>query len=197
LNDAVGRAAANFVTEKFPALKPRRVLDLGCGVGHATLPFVDAYPEAELFGVDLGAPTLRYAHARAESLGAKVAFSQQNAASTDFEDGAFDLVVSCLLLHEVPQKVTSGIIAECHRLLAPGGVMMHADSFARRDEPFAAFLGHRHEVENHEPFITGGLTIDWEKACVDAGFARDDVFKVLHQPVHNRIPLHMRGAVKS
>ena len=39
----------------------------------------------------VGAPLLRYAHARAEMLGRKVHYSQQNAESLDFADGSFDL----------------------------------------------------------------------------------------------------------
>ena len=50
-------------------------------------------------------------------------YSQQNAGHTKFADGSFDLIVSNLLLHEIPQKLTKQIIAECYRLLTPGGVI--------------------------------------------------------------------------
>ena len=102
-------------------------LDIGCGVGHQTLPFVDAYPEAEVYGCDLGAPMLRYGHARAETLGKRVHFSQQNAEATDFDDESFDLVTSTIVLHETSARALSAIFRECRRLLRPGGMMAHSE----------------------------------------------------------------------
>src|SRR3546814_10759893 len=67
----------------------------------STLPYVDAYPEAEVHAIDLSAPSLRFAHARAESLGKAVHFRQANAEHAPYGDGSFDLVVSHILLHEL------------------------------------------------------------------------------------------------
>ena len=58
-NDALGRGTVSFVGRRFPGLRPRRILELGCGVGHNLIPYADAYPEAEIHGVDIGAPMLR------------------------------------------------------------------------------------------------------------------------------------------
>jgi hypothetical protein len=38
LNDDMGRSVGRFAQQKFPGLKPRRILELGCTVGHSTLP---------------------------------------------------------------------------------------------------------------------------------------------------------------
>ena len=78
---------------------------------------MEAYPEAEVYGIDVAAPMLRYAHARAEALGRRVHFSQQNAESTNFRDESFDLIVSHILLHETSAKAVRNIMRECHRLL--------------------------------------------------------------------------------
>src|SRR5205807_7337786 len=86
----------------------------------STLPYVDAYPEAEVHAIDVAAPMLRYAHARAEALGRRVHFSQQNAESTNFRDESFDLIVSHILLHETSAKAVRNIVRECHRLLRKG-----------------------------------------------------------------------------
>ena len=94
LNDEMGQSVVLHLKEQHPNFQPRRILDMGCTVGHSTLPYVDAYPEAEIFAIDVGAPVLRYAHARAEALGKRVHFSQQNAEQTNFEEGSFDLIVS-------------------------------------------------------------------------------------------------------
>ncbi|MSO64578.1 MAG: class I SAM-dependent methyltransferase [Alphaproteobacteria bacterium] len=100
LSDGLGILVCRFIRERFPAFRPKRILDLGCTVGNSTLPYLDHLPDAEVHAIDVSAPCLRYAHARAEALGKVVHFSQQNAEATDFADESFDLVVSHLLLHE-------------------------------------------------------------------------------------------------
>jgi len=175
-NAALGQVTVDCVRRRFPDLKPRKILDLGCGAGMSTLPLAEAWPEAEIYGVDLAAPMLRYAHGRSEALGVPVAYSQQNAAHTNFADGSFDLVLSNLLLHEIPQKVTRAVIAECARLLSPGGVMVHNDMVGWPTDPFQEFMAEWNAHHNNEPFERGSGTIDWVGACVAAGFAAEDVF---------------------
>ena len=101
-----------------------RILDMGCGVGHSTLPFCEAYPRAVVQAIDVSAPLLRYGHARAEALGKALHFSQQNAECTDFPAGFFDLIIGVAMLHETSNKAARNILAECFRLLAPGGLCL-------------------------------------------------------------------------
>jgi SAM-dependent methyltransferase len=175
-NDALGKGTIQCVQQRFPDLKPRRILDLGCGAGMSTLPLAEAFPGAEIYGVDIAAPMLRYAHARSEDLGVPVHYSQQNAGHTDFESGSFDLVLSNLLLHEIPQKLSRQIIRECHRLLAPGGVHVHNDMVGWPTDPFQEFMAEWNSHHNNEPFERGSGTLDWTAACLEAGFLADDIF---------------------
>jgi 2-polyprenyl-3-methyl-5-hydroxy-6-metoxy-1,4-benzoquinol methylase len=176
VNDGLGLATLGCVQRRFPDLNPSRILDMGCGAGMSTLPFADAYPEAEIFAVDLAAPMLRYAHGRAESLGKKIHFSQANAAETSFEAGSFDLIVSTIILHEMPQKVSRQVIAECHRLLTPGGVMVHNDMVGWPTDPFQEFMAEWNAHHNNEVFERGSGTLDFRAACVEAGFPESSVF---------------------
>src|SRR3546814_9282947 len=100
---------------------------MGCTVGMSKIPYVDAYPEAEVHAIDLSAPSLRFAHARAESLGKAVHFRQANAEHAPYGDGSFDLVVSHILLHELSCGALDRVLAECHRLLRPGGIMLRSE----------------------------------------------------------------------
>ena len=60
-------------------------------------------------------------------------FSQQNAESTDFESGSFDLVISHIMLHETSKSALVRIMKECRRLLRPGGVIVvHRAALAGR-----------------------------------------------------------------
>jgi trans-aconitate methyltransferase len=74
MNDAVGQLAAPWLQARLPDFAPADILDLGCGVGHATLAYAAAVPDAVLLGLDCGATLLRYGHRRAEGLGIPVHF---------------------------------------------------------------------------------------------------------------------------
>ena len=118
-NDDMGRSVVNYIKRKMPDFKPRRILDMGCTVGHSTVPYKELFPEAEVWGIDVGKPLIRYAHARAAAMGQDINFALMNAEETSFPDGHFDLVVSHILLHETSGKAMPRIFAEAHRVLRP------------------------------------------------------------------------------
>ncbi len=175
-NDNLGRLVCAFLKEKFPNFQPRRILEMGCGAGSSTLPLKAAWPEAEVYAIDVGAPMLRYAHGRAEALGVPIHFSQQDAAHTRFPDGWFDLVLSIIVHHEMPLEVGRNMLKECHRLLRPGGITVH-DGELKGDRPepdaFQQFLSSWFARNNNEPF---GVGFDIEHDLVGAGFKREDLF---------------------
>jgi SAM-dependent methyltransferase len=175
-NQDIGRGAVAYLKQHYPDLKPRRILDMGCTVGHSTVPYAEAYPEAEVHGIDLGAASLRYAHARAESLGVKVHFSQQNAERTDFPDGHFDLIVSHVLLHETSATALPNIIAECRRLLAPGGVMAHCDVPQREGDAFDLMIPDWDTYNNNEPFMGRMRDTNLRGLFAACGFERERYF---------------------
>jgi SAM-dependent methyltransferase len=174
--DKLGVAMAAYLREKFPGFRPRRILDAGCGIGFSTLPWKAAFPDAEVHGVDLAAPMLRYAHARAESLGKAIHFSQQNAGQTDFPDNYFDLVTSCLLTHECPVAVNRANFREAHRLLAPGGMLLvdhEGDAeLAPEQELFSAWYSNN----VNEPFAAGLSRIRFPDVFAECGFPADGLF---------------------
>lgn len=177
LNDDLGRSVCNYVQRKLPGFKPRRILDMGCTVGHSTLPYKSLFPDAEVWGIDVGGPCIRYAHARAAALGVEVNFAQMNAEQTDFEDGYFDLIVSHIMLHETSGKAMPRIVRECHRLLSPGGYVIHADlpPFDLMS-PFTQFILDNETWYNNEPFWGAMRELDQVRLAVDAGFPADDVY---------------------
>ncbi len=172
-NDAVGQLAVAFLKSRLPEFAPRRILDMGCGVGHATLPWATAFPSADVTGVDVGAALLRHAHVRAESFGVAVRFVQADAEATGLPDGHFDLVTSSILLHETSTRGLPAILAESRRLLAPGGVMLHVDQPRfDDDDPWATFLQENETHYNNEPFWRRYRSLDLEAQARAAGFAR-------------------------
>ncbi|PXA99301.1 class I SAM-dependent methyltransferase [Nostoc sp. 3335mG] len=175
-NDDMGRSVCNYIKRRLNGFSPRRILDMGCTVGHSTLPYKELFPEAEVWGIDVAAPQIRYAHARAGAMGFEVNFAQMNAERTEFEDGYFDLVVSHILLHETSGKAMPKIFAECHRLLAPGGYMIHADlpPFDLMD-PFTQFILDNETYYNNEPFWGAMREQDQVALAEAAGFAADTI----------------------
>ncbi len=152
-NDGLVYILREALERHSPGFSPKRILDMGCTIGNSTVPWKKLFPEAEVTGIDVSATALRYGHARAEALGVQVTFVQANAEHTEFEDGAFDLVTSCLLLHETSAQALPRILAESRRLLAPGGVMAHFDVPQVRElDPLQAFLASWEEENNNENF---------------------------------------------
>jgi SAM-dependent methyltransferase len=175
-NDDMGRSVCNYVKRNLKGFSPKRILDMGCTVGHSTVPYKELFPEAEVVGIDVAGPQVRYAHARAAGMGQPVSFLQRNAEDTGFSDESFDLVVSHILLHETSGKAMPRILKECHRILKPGGYMIHADlpPFAKFD-PFAQFILDNETYFNNEPFWGAMRELDQIALSVKAGFARENV----------------------
>jgi len=192
--DAMGQRMVSVAREYFPDVAPRRILDMGCSVGHSTLPYVDAFPDAEVHAIDIAAPLLRYGHARAESLGKAVHFAQQDAERTDFPDESFDLVVSHILVHEMPAHAIRNLMKECHRLLRPGGVTLHVDlSIYRELDPFDEAMLDWDTYYNNEPFWNVIRQMEPTDLMEECGFSRDSVIERLVSRVSNQSPVFAEG----
>lgn len=176
-NDVRGHTTVQHLFELYPDLDPERILDMGCAVGASTVAVASYFPDAQVYGVDVGGAMLRYAHARAEHLGERVHFVQDNAEHTRFEDGSFDLVYSCVLLHETSNAAARAIFAECHRLLRPGGVMIHNEVPGRIDElgVWGKVQGDFEALYNNEPFWRGMQSMDFAQVAREAGFSRTTI----------------------
>ncbi len=168
-NNLTGDTLVAYIREKHPRMKPARILDMGCAIGNCAVPWGRAFPDAELHAIDVGAPVLRYAHARAQSLGVPVHFSQQNAESTDFEAGSFDVVVSHIMLHETSKSALVRILKECHRLLRPGGLMLHLE-IPRGKTVIEKFMHNWESYNNNETFCRYMTNIDLKAEAVKGGF---------------------------
>ena len=179
-NSDRGKSIVVWLKDTYPDFIPARILDLGCAVGHSTIPYAHGWSDVDVYAIDVATPMLRYAHARAEDLGAKIHYSQQNAEQTNFEDGYFDLIVSHSFLHETSEKAIHNIIAECHRLLRPGGLMVHSETPPYKDmNPFDAFMLDWDARNNNEPFWSRSHEIDYKQLSSKGSFDPNQVFEVM------------------
>jgi ubiquinone/menaquinone biosynthesis C-methylase UbiE len=103
---------------------PRRILDVGCGTGYALRQLAARLPEAqELTGVDPAPGMIRVA--RGLGTDPRLRFVPGTAERLPAADGSVDLVISTTSFdHWADQQAG---LAECARVLAPGGYLVLAD----------------------------------------------------------------------
>ena len=95
----------------------RRVLDFGCGVGHATPLLVERLGAAEVIGVDVSARSLALARERYGS--DRVRFMAPDDAAAA---GPFDLAFTNGVFHHIPPAERAGALRLIFNSLAPGGI---------------------------------------------------------------------------
>ena len=179
-NDGGGKAVAEWVRKNLgDDFKPKRILDIGCGLGHNVIPLAEAFPDAEVIGVDVGVPMLRYGLARAKAMGIEnVKFIQGDASKlSEFEDGSFDWVQSTMFLHETSYKTMPMIFSETHRVLKPGGIVLHVEQpqYGEGMSLFEQAMRDWDAFYNNEPFWTKMHEVDLDEWMTNAGFKKDDL----------------------
>jgi ubiquinone/menaquinone biosynthesis C-methylase UbiE len=106
---------------------PRRVLDVGSGTGYALRRLAGRLPAAtELVGIDPAPGMVRVAGQSADDR--RLRFLMGAAEQLPAADGTFDLVISITSFDHWAGQQTG--IAECARVLAPGGCLVLADLFS-------------------------------------------------------------------
>ncbi|MCE7796483.1 class I SAM-dependent methyltransferase [Sphingobium sufflavum] len=173
MNDARGHTAAAHLMERFPDFAPRHILELGCGIGSSIVPVASYYPGAETHGIDVGASQLRYAHARAAHIGVPVHLRLGDALHAPFPDQSFDLVFTCVTIHELQPGTIGAMLDECHRLLRPGGIVLHLE-VPQRYEKMDLWERIRDEIEaryNNEPNWKAAISANYTTLLGQAGFS--------------------------
>lgn len=178
-SDGGGHAVVQWVKRNLPEFKPSRILEIGGTVGHSSLPLAQAFPDAQLTVVDLGAPVLRYGLGRAKSLGVdNVNFVQASGEDLScFPDESFDWIQTTMFLHELSTSALANIFAETRRLLRPGGIVLHVEQpqYAPDMPLFEQAMRDWDAFYNNEPFWSRMHEMDLDAAMVAAGFDRNSL----------------------
>jgi ubiquinone/menaquinone biosynthesis C-methylase UbiE len=140
-----------------------RVLDVGCGSGYFTRVMAQAVAPG---GTAQGIEPSGEAIAQAKSLThlANCTFSEGVAEALDAPDSSYDVVVSSLTIHHLPEALRPQAIGEIFRVLRPGGSVLIADS-----RPPATRIGRR-LMRRHSPAMAHNPVDLIEKMVRDAGF---------------------------
>lgn len=101
-----------------------KVLDVGCGSGNLTL---TAGRTASAYGLDASPEMIEEARKKATRSGSAVVFDVGLVEKIAFPDTTFDVVISRLVIHHLPDDLKRQGFAEIFRVLKPGGHFFIAD----------------------------------------------------------------------
>ncbi len=110
------------------------VLDVGCGTGALAMEVARRVGRAgRVAGVDPGTEQIARARAKAARRNVPIEFQIGVIEQLPFPDQTFDVVLSTLMMHHLPNMLKRQGLAEIARVLKPGGRLVIAD-FKRKQE---------------------------------------------------------------
>lgn len=127
LTEAMGGLFPELVDEELAHIHD--VLDIGCGPGGWVNEVARTYPSMQLTGIDISNRMIAYAQAYTKVLKLPNAhFLTMNALEPlEFPDASFDLVNIRSAVAYIPTTSWPAFLAECVRVLRPGGMLRLTD----------------------------------------------------------------------
>lgn len=157
-----------------------RVLDIGTAGGR-TAAALQAAGAGQVWGLDPSPYLLKHA----ATAYPEINFVPGVAEQLPFADHSLEGISLCFVLHEIPPKYIRQALAECHRVLVPGGRIAIAEPSQAQLLPFRLReLRHRHGWARlyfrllakrvYEPFLSAWHKLDKPQLLAEAGFESVD-----------------------
>ncbi|MEL6585655.1 MAG: class I SAM-dependent methyltransferase [Pseudomonadota bacterium] len=130
-----------------------KVLEIGCGAGNNL--WFAAREGFDVTGLDASPPALAFARKRFEAEGLQGQFLQGDFTELPFADNSFDIILERAAVSQAPKPAARQAVAECARVLRPGGCMyaeIYSDRATTRGTP-----------------IDGGLLVDTDGPYAGVG----------------------------
>ena len=178
------RAMGGLFPEQMPETlaSVRYLLDIACGPGGWVVNVAHQYPHIEAMGVDINRTMIDYANATARSQGlSNASFEVMDAKkSLTFETNSLDFINARFITGFMDQASWPTLIAECLRMLKPGGILRISENEMGVSNSLAAqtIQGYLYRImaAQKRTFsvdgITTGITHMLSKLLSDAGFER-------------------------
>ena len=161
-------------TDTDSSTTPKTIIDVGCGIGGSSLYLAQKF-DANVTGITLSPVQANRGTDRAKNAGLeeKVQFQVANALEMPFPDNQFDLVWSLESGEHMPDKTQ--FLAECYRVLRPGGKLILATWCHRSTDSVAGALTKdekRHLAEIYRVYCLPHVISlpDYEAIAVKCGF---------------------------
>lgn len=128
-----------------PGRRPHRpvVLDAGCGQGKSFQPLIERFGPERIIGIDFEPQCI--AAAEAIRGGMPIEIRQGDLSALDLPPESVDLVFCHQTFHHLPRQQEA--LAEFHRVLKPGGLLLFAESTRAYIESWIIRLLFRHPME--------------------------------------------------
>jgi demethylmenaquinone methyltransferase/2-methoxy-6-polyprenyl-1,4-benzoquinol methylase/phosphoethanolamine N-methyltransferase len=124
----VNRPNSRMVIELAKIKAGDKVLDVGCGTGNLTLTAkIYAGAPGSVYGIDPSPEMIDVAQKKAKRMGSDTVFDIGLIEKIAFPDATFDIVISRLVIHHLPDDLKRQGFAEVFRVLKPGGFLLLAD----------------------------------------------------------------------
>ncbi len=105
-----------------------KVLDVGCGTGDLTLTAKKyAGASGSAYGIDASPAGVDIAREKAKRSGSEVVFEVGLIEKIAYPDAIFDVVISRLVIHHLPDDLKCQGFKEIYRVLKPGGLFFLVD----------------------------------------------------------------------
>jgi SAM-dependent methyltransferase len=102
------------------------LMDVGCGQGRAFSLLQQTFSPKQIVGVDIDPHMLERAAQSARQCGCPVELKRSSVTRLDLPDASIDVIFCHQLIHHVANQ--EGALRELHRVLAPGGMLLLAES---------------------------------------------------------------------
>ncbi|TGC07451.1 class I SAM-dependent methyltransferase [Methanolobus halotolerans] len=142
-------------SEVIPLIRGSNILDVGCGLGAASMEIAKQHPSASVLGIDIQKGMIRQCRLNADIYNIdNVRFEATSVYKLPYESNKFDTVTCFFMLHHLDDIPRA--LEEIKRVLADGGKVLAA-------EP----LDHHHGTKREGS--------DWIKLFEEAGFSADSI----------------------
>ena len=124
----VNRSNSRMIIEMAKIKLGDKVLDVGCGTGNLTLTAKRyAGASGSAYGIDASPEMIDVARKKAKRTGSETDFEVGLIEKIAYPDATFDVVISRLVIHHLPDDLKRQGFAEIFRVLKPGGLFFLAD----------------------------------------------------------------------
>jgi demethylmenaquinone methyltransferase/2-methoxy-6-polyprenyl-1,4-benzoquinol methylase/phosphoethanolamine N-methyltransferase len=105
-----------------------RVLEVGCGTGEIALRAKARIgPTGSVAGIDPSPEMIAVARQKAARANLDIDYRVAGVEALPFADATFDVVLSSLMMHHLPEALKPRALAEIRRVLKPGGHLLVVD----------------------------------------------------------------------